>query len=272
MPKKIVVDPFFDGAAPPSAEAGANYAPIENTELNQMLPTGPGGLRGTVIPKAGEGTGGAPSGWKGLDQVRTEIHVDPDIPGQSVVVQIADLKDERIAAALRETSEVDPRIRISAVYNAIANSSRDLTPQEGDGAPFSQKAVDGVVGPLQAFNTTGAAKPSTEIMQVPDKMQATAPTQWVTFEIEGFGEHRAPYHRVIRSNNSLVLVYDTKCDGAQRFFPRTTDQPLGIHIAGESTAYYAHTTGIEFHDAGIDYCVLLIEREAPLSSSSDDTE
>ena len=110
--------------------------------------------------------------------------------------------------------------------------------------------------------------PAVEMTQAPDKPLPTAPTTWVTFEIEGFGEHRAPYHRVIRSNSNLVLVYATKCDGTQRFFPRTTDQPLGIHIAGEPVAYYAHTTGIEFSDAGVDYCVLLIEREAPLAADS----
>jgi hypothetical protein len=199
------------------------------------------------------------------------MHVDPDIPGQSTVVRLDEMGAEQIAAALAATDGVDPRVRVSAVYNALS---------EGSVAPTAQEQVvsadmsprEAAVGPLQVFNSSKSAPPHNEVVQAPDKMQTRPPTTWVTFEIDGFGEHRAPYHRVIHSNSALVLVYDTSCEGAQRFFPRTTDQPLGVHIAGESVAYYAHTTGIEFSDAGVDYCVLLVEREAPLSADSDDME
>jgi len=251
MAKKIVVDPFYDGAGD---AIGTNS--LEDAELNRILPAGPGGLRGTVIPTA-DAQPDEPH------HAVTEIHVDPDIPGQSTVVKVGAMQAERIAAAMQETAQVDPRVRASAVYNALSNEASAATSTTAAAA----------VGPLKAFGTV-TSEGTTQ--QMPDKVAApaapvapTAPTTWVTFEIEGFGEHRAPYHRVIRSNSNLVLVYDTNCEGTQRFFPRTTDQPLGIHIAGESVAYYAHTTGIEFSDAGVDYCVLLIEHEAPLTSGLD---
>jgi hypothetical protein len=267
MAKKIVVDPFFDGGAAPPTDGEAGYAPVEDTELARMLPPGPSGLRGTVVPKAASDNFGATTGWHDADPIRTEIHVDPDIPGQSTVVRLSDMNPERVAAALEETKGVDPRIRISAVYNALANGPAEPAVQE-QGASRREATV----GPLTVFNSSKVESSHNEVAQTPDKMQTMAPTKWVTFEIDGFGEHRAPYHRVIHSNSTLVLVYDTSCDGAQRFFPRTTDQPLGIHIEGESVAYYAHTTGIEFSDAGVDYCVLLVEREAPLPADSDDME
>ena len=197
--------------------------------------------------------------------------MDPDIPGQSTVVQLADMRPDRVAAAMEATEGVDPRVRVSAVYNALSAGAVEPAVQEQIVSEDTSQR-DAAVGPLKVFNSPKAAAPHNEAAQVPDKMQTKAPTKWVTFEIEGFGEHRAPYHRVIRSNSTLVLVYDTSCDGAQRFFPRTTEQPLGIHIAGEGVAYYAHTTGIEFSDDGVDYCVLLVEREAPLSADLDDTE
>lgn len=267
MPKKIVVDPFFDGGAPQAATADA--------ELSRMIPSGPGGLRGTVIPRADEVEN--PTEWKGVESVRTEIHIDPDIPGQSTVVRLDALQSDRVEAAMKETSQVDPRIRASAVYNALSvdgpASPPDPVVQDNgrNGEAPRQQPVSNNGGPLQAFNVASESIP-TEKVKMPDKMRPTAPTMWVTFEIDGFGEHRAPYHRVIRSNSSLVLVYDTRCDGAQRFFPRTTDKPLGIHVTGESVAYYAHTTGIEFSDAGVDYCVLLIEHEAPLTANTANTD
>lgn len=263
MPKKIVVDPFFDGADTRATEGAAEYAPLESTELARSLPAGPGGLRGTVIPKAATGDGGAPIGWKPAELVRTEIHVDPDIAGQSTVVQVADLQSDKVAEAMKSTAGEDPRIRVSAVYNAIANS-READEQVVPVVSAQNAAAPEAVSPLQAFNSAIPITATTEPAYAPITQKPTAPTTWVTFEIEGFGEHQAPYHRVIRSDSNLVLVYDTKYAGTQRFFPRTTDQPLGIHVKGESVAYFAHTTGIEFSDDGVDYCVLLIEHEAPL--------
>ena len=257
MAKKIVVDPFFDGAAVDDVEdVPAEYAPIESTDLGRRLPAGPDGLRGTIIPKAPPGPGGAPSGGQGTGQGRTEIHVDPDIPGQSTVVYVEDLKAEKVAQAYEDTKNVDSRIRASAIYSALAKPTQ--------GKP--------VASPLKAFNAIEQPDPPAAVEQIPAKMDISAPTRWVTFEIEGFGEHRAPYHRVIRNESTLVLVYDTRCAGAQRFFPRTTDKPLGIYVDGESLAYYAHTTGIEFSDGNIDYCVLLIEREAPLTTAQNNEE
>jgi hypothetical protein len=270
MTKKIVVDPFFDGEGV-AVEGGVTYTPVEDTDHGRALPTGPSGLKGTVIPRAASGSGGAPSGWQGAGQVRTEIHVDPDIPGQSIVVKVADLQSDKVSTALQETSAVDPRIRASAVYNALAAGS---PPEKQIAPPQDVQEVAPVTGvsPLKAFNSTAPTNSPNEAPVMPDKTQPTAPTEWVTFEIEGFGEHRAPYHRVIRSGSNLVLVYDTNCDGTQRFFPRTTDKPLGIHVAGEPVAYFAHTTGIEFSDDGVDYCVLLVEHEAPIMTGPDGME
>ena len=84
---------------------------------------------------------------------------------------------------------------------------------------------------------------------------------WVIFEIEGFGEHRAPYHAVIRNGSNLILVYDMAIPGGQRFFPRATEHPVGIRVGNSNTALMGHTTGIEFMDGSREYCVMLVEQE-----------
>ena len=152
MTKKIVVDPFFDGEEV-AVEGGVTYTPVEDTDHGRALPTGPSGLKGTVIPRAASGSGGAPSGWQGAGQVRTEIHVDPDIPGQSIVVKVADLQSDKVSTALQETSAVDPRIRASAVYNALAAGS---PPEKQIAPPQDVQEVAPVTGvsPLKAFNST----------------------------------------------------------------------------------------------------------------------
>jgi hypothetical protein len=124
-----------------------------------------------------------------------------------------------------------------------------------------------VVHPLKAFESTGDQPAVSRVERILPAAPATTPPpkEWVTFEIEGFGEHKAPYHRVIRNNSTLVLVYDTSCAGSQKFFPRSTEKPMGVHVEGSSVAYYAHTTGIEFSDGPTEFCILLIEQEAPVN-------
>jgi hypothetical protein len=94
----------------------------------------------------------------------------------------------------------------------------------------------------------------------------THPPQFtVNFEIEGFGTHEAPYHQVIRSEQALVLVYDTRYTGGQKYFPQT-DRPLGVHVHGTDSMYLVHTTNIQFPLDYWEVCVLLIENEAPVDT------
>lgn len=257
MAKKIEIDPFFDK----TARAEVSDKPLE-------IPRSSEGLAGTVIPSAADGDAGAPEGWTGSSDVRTEIHVDPDIPGQSFIVKTEDLNVKNIEEAISTVGEEDPRIRASAVYNAVAT-------RDERGKPSSLKEAVGVrvINPLKAFESTGDVPPPVEAVRPvsPAPAVVDAPQEWVTFEIEGFGEHKAPYHRVIRNNNTLVLVYDTSCPGSQKFFPRATEKPMGVHVEGSSVVYYAHTTGIEFNDGGVEFCILLIEQEAPINSDIEET-
>jgi hypothetical protein len=258
MAKKIEIDPFFDKTA---------RAEVSDKPLS--IPSSSEGLAGTIIPSAAEGDAGSPEGWTGTANVRTEIHVDPDIPGQSFVVKTEDLNPKNIEEAMSTVGDEDPRIRASAVYNAVATREdrAELGPLEEEDPGVR------VVNPLKAFESTGDVTPSAEVVRVAPLAPAdvvVAPQKWVTFEIEGFGEHKAPYHRVIRNNNTLVLVYDTSCASSQKFFPRATDKPMGVHVTGSSVVYYAHTTGIEFSDGDVEFCVLLIEQEAPFNSDSEE--
>ena len=115
--------------------------------------------------------------------------------------------------------------------------------------------------PESPTHFTSTVEPTPEEVKQPDK--------WVVFEIEGFGEHRAPYHAVIRSSNALVLVYDDRCVGSQKFFPKSADHPIGVHVEGEDEAHLVHTTGISFVDGDREYSIMLIERSTQLSDEED---
>jgi hypothetical protein len=258
--KKIEVDPFFDGETRVNAE--------QPVPVPANIPAGPAGLAGTVIPPAAAGNAGAPSNWTGSENVRTEIHVDPDIPGQSFVVNTEDLNKENIAQAISAVSAEDPRIRASAVYNAVASRKEGASVSTAQSSLHGEENLEAhVVHPLKAFESTEDRSPVSRVENILPTASAAPPPpkEWVTFEIEGFGEHKAPYHRVIRNNSTLVLVYDTSCAGSQKFFPRATEKPMGVHVEGSSVAYYAHTTGIEFSDGSTEFCILLIEQEAPVN-------
>jgi len=103
----------------------------------------------------------------------------------------------------------------------------------------------------------------------PTPVEVKQPDKWVIFEIEGFGEHRAPYHAIIRSGNALVLVYDDRCTGSQKFFPKSADHPIGVHVEGETEAHLVHTTGISFVDGDREYSVMLIAESTQISDEGD---
>ncbi len=261
--RRVALDPFLDGT---TMDGATDASPQNNENLVRQLPRGPDGLPGTVIPSAAPGTGG---GQLGGSRFPTEIHVDPDLPGHSRVVKVGALTAENIEAAAGAVEDAHPLLRPSAIYDSLST-----TPTGHEAlAPESPPPV---AGPLGAFRSPEEDTPEKKAAPVlppqPAASASRAPTTWVTFEIEGFGEHRAPFHSVIRQGNTLVLVYDTRCEGSQKFFPRATDRPLGIHVHSETVAYYALTTGIEFQDDGKEYCILLIEREAPIGGGGGEGE
>jgi len=168
----------------------------------------------------------------GFHPENTKLVIDPDIDGDSaVVLEGGDLSTNTESGEARET-------HASAVYDAIVagHTPEEVTPETGEPVAVEPQVSSANVAP------------------VPDPV-------WVIFEIEGFGEHRAPYHDVIRNGSNLILVYDTAIPGGQRFFPRAAEHPVGIRVGDSSTALMGHTTGIEFTDGSREYCVMLVEQE-----------
>ena len=188
MAKKITIDPFYDGAGGTTVKEGVdNYTDVtDDVDIRRLLPSGPAGLKGTVVP--GAAAGGAPVNWTATREESKKLHIDPDIPGQNIVVDTAELTPEAIEAARSATAHLDPRIRPSAIYNVIAAGGDDSTalPMATPVTPTTPKPV---TGPLSAFNTPEPENLPTVEEPSPVKMSTTSPTKWVTFEIEGFGEH-----------------------------------------------------------------------------------
>ena len=165
----------------------------------------------------------------GVHPDNSKLVIDPDFDGEQAVV----------VDSLSSMTPVDATPKeehAQAVYDAVVAGG---DPPEPSAAPQTVPA---------------APAPEPQVI----------PSVWVTFEIEGFGEHRAPYHDVIRNGNNLVLVYDKTVPGGQRFFPRANEHPIGLNIDGSDKALMVFTTGIEFEDRGREYCVLLVEQEADI--------
>jgi hypothetical protein len=173
----------------------------------------------------------------GFHPENTKLVIDPDMDGNSAVtLEGGDLSVKTESSETRET-------HASAVYDAVTAGH---TPEEVSAEVAEPVAPESQPSPAR-----------TE--PVPDPV-------WVIFEIEGFGEHRAPYHAVIRNGSNLVLVYDTAIPGGQRFFPRATEHPVGIRVGNSNTALMGHTTGIEFMDGSREYCVMLVEQEIEIEN------
>jgi len=127
-----------------------------------------------------------------------------------------------------------------------------------------------VASPLAAFNQpAGTPIPAQQpVMNVVDtsqplRPQAQPPQKKVTFEFPEAGMLEAYYHDVIKSDATLVLVYDERHQGTRYMPPQASEQQIAVHPEGADVVYLVEATGIQYSHGTYTYCVLSIAQEAP---------
>lgn len=140
--------------------------------------------------------------------------------------------------------------------------------------PQPQLSQRRAVSPLAAFNQP-IPQPQRELRQIDIRPQLSdfgqpivPPTINVIFEMKHFGVMEACYHDVIIEQGFIVLVFDTRSQGASKYFPATNrelDAPqMAINIVGSPEVYLVQTTGIQYVHADHEYCILMIEKSGQL--------
>jgi len=94
------------------------------------------------------------------------------------------------------------------------------------------------------------------------------PTYRLTFEIQDFPVSiEAWYHDVIRNDQVLVLIYDTRCVGYPRTQLQPTDKDIAVHIDGSDQIYVVQDPSINFTVDSQEFQVLLIKSTAPFGGA-----
>jgi len=154
-------------------------------------------------------------------------------------------------------------------------AGQGATPQHGGGMHQAPQQPVRQARPLQAFNQpsqTVDADSGREMRPIdlsgspnPVERGARSPDVEIVFEIEQFGSHTANYHDVVVGNGFVVLVYDQGYPGRMYAPPSSENAPpMAIAITGHDSVYLVHSTGIQYAYGNQEFCVLLIEREAPM--------
>lgn len=258
---------------------------------------------GTVIPHAG--LGGVPNGVRIHDTQSLQVNVDPHLERTRATVNLRDIPrylamaQELAAQTTPEPSNVGSiRERAATTFQEIANLARqDQNQQAQPGlqqmpairqSPQQQFAQQPQlqqpqqlqqqptrqVRPLQMFVQSQSPPPEQFLPRVVDTQVTTTPERGgvaprceVTFEIEQFGEMTALYHDVVLQPGLVILVYDRTYQGRMYQPPHGQQAPpMALAIAGHSSVYLVHATGIHYAYGNYEFCVLLVDREAPLQS------
>lgn len=270
----------------------------------QAMRPGPAGLRGTIIPSATPG--GVPAGVRPHETRNLIVNIDPHLDGQGAQVRLGDVNPQTVARAEEMAREVTPdpydtpttRMRAAAVMQGIAAQGHQavgdisqyqpppVTPVTAPGnIPGAHQAQIATpvppparrVRPLEHFGQEGAVAKAHEtgpsLRRVdtpgaPPEYEALPPRIRVNFEIEGFGVHQANYHDIIVQDGFLVLVYDEGYPAGLMYEPPAGDQTpaMALEVLGANEVHLVHTTGFSYSYQGHRFCILMIERSAPVQA------
>jgi hypothetical protein len=304
VPRMPVFDPFFDSNGdanlqPPSSLVPQS-APVPGTEhyrsprevvmssgrnAAELMRPGVMGLQGVVVPHAT--LGGVPAGMRPHDIGDMQINVDPHIPGQNAIINLADINPRAMRQASQLAGQVTPeptdaatlRLRASATMHGIVagaqrnggSSRNDVPPQQAGPAGYMRAPNLARVAtpqqrrssPLQSFldgsnasherATYGREMRAIDIdtpSVVSQPPAGTAePALEVIFQLQGFGEHRAYFHDVVVEPGFMVLIYRTGYRGS-KWFPPVSPEPGKRPIA----INIAGTTEVYLvHTTGVQY-------------------
>lgn len=91
-----------------------------------------------------------------------------------------------------------------------------------------------------------------------------APTYKITLEIKDYPTSiEAWYHDVVRNEQVLALVYDTRAIGYPRTRLRPQPEDIALHVEGSQIFYICTDPGISFTYEGQEFSVFLIKGEHP---------
>lgn len=147
---------------------------------------------------------------------------------------------------------------------------------DGTGGPPVRMAVEDYLrgGPVAAVPAATPQETVPDVLNHSPVVPVAGPTEpnvRVRFEIEHFGEQESWYHDVVKTSRAdgttafLVLVYDRRYKGPY-YMPGDMASPLGVRVAQEKVVYLAHSTGMRFTHRQLEYCVLIVEKEAPYTA------
>lgn len=169
---------------------------------------------------------------------------------------------------------------VQTKHAEIPNSMTKLLPGFGPDAPIQMGPSVPVQQPLDPIHAPQPTAPAAQkqaslfaSMTSPSQAQrapkataapAGAPTYKVTLEIKDFPTSiEAWYHDVVRNEQVLALVYDTRIVGYPRTRLRPQPEDIAIHVEGAAAFYICTDPGISFVYDGNEYTVFLIKGEHP---------
>jgi hypothetical protein len=234
-----------------------------------------------VVPRAGLGGGQILEEGLSEEPVDPQELISPSVsPGRKVLPNL-----KRFDMPARIRPEDDPRsfqANVGLPPPPTRATDEYGTPIDGDDA---QEPLDGYAiqrpaqPPRQRFVDQTATRPKQQAKparsvklagpppqerqrEYTNNTQATPPATRVTFEIDGWGEFEAMYHEVIKNDQVLVLVFDTRFQGGGKYFPPATDKLLAVKIEGQDTVYFVNSYGTRFQHNGCEYCMLVIDQNS----------
>lgn len=287
----VIVDPFFDQ----TATGGVRCNTPDPAAYHDPAALGPGaiplstasGLRGTVIPRATNALAGGMSQGFNPHVPQRQVVIDPDIPGQSCVVDMGLMTQAAVAAASANVQH-GGRTGASEIYHNLSEQQKQAAAATAQPVVMSQAPAPVAPQPapapavaamptnmLEAFGATSAPQPSSahqtvQLLQPAAAAVATTatvqpPTLRATFEIQGVGQIEAWYHDIAVDGATLALVTDTAYPGP-KYFPNQTDQPFAVYVERDQRLYLALSLGIQYSLGTKQHCCLLIKEARDLSA------
>ncbi len=262
--------------------------------LGSVLSGGPFGLRGIVIPRSK-----AEGGSMGFDpHAPQKCIVDPGMTATPIVVDFAKLSRSDVQTACAEASAAPlttaqdrgllafmkmSKMTLNPTHQApMANPSSGFTSRTATFGslpptppPSVQPPQPRTVAPPEvpvAAPFTGSIRDALSNSQRPSAPPPTVRRLRVDFELpRPMGTLTGYYHRVIRTGELLILVYDHNAEPtSQLWFPTApeadeTPYELPMLVYDETgvpdTAFFAQPTPARFIDNGVEYSILAVSQE-----------